>query len=151
LICRESARLVGTYHICATQSLNTRQIPNDSIVLCHLLRPQRQTRGDHSGQSFRNGSDGQRNRDLEVVNCALDSPVVSGVPKVPDVHKPDEDADDGDDFREHIAKVVQFAFQRCLFADLGGDRLMDVANGGALACENDYSFRVSVNDSGSLQ
>lgn len=41
------------------------------------------------------------------------------VPEVANVDEPDENANDSDDLREHVAKIVQFALERCLLANLG--------------------------------
>ena len=61
------------------------------------------------------------------------------VPEVPEVHYPDEHADDGNDFREHVAKVIELALQGGLLADLRRDGLVNVTNGRLLTREYDDS------------
>jgi hypothetical protein len=51
-----------------------------------------------------------------------------GVGKVAVVDKPDKDADDGDDFCEHVAKVIELLLQRCSFRDLRDDTGMYVTD-----------------------
>lgn len=73
-----------------------------------------------------------------------------GVGKVADIYEPDEDADDGDDLCQHVSEVVELALQWCLLADLGGDREVDIADGGLLAGEYNYCASSAVYDGRSL-
>jgi hypothetical protein len=69
---------------------------------------------------------------------------------VADVDQPDEDTDNRDDFGEHIPKVIQSAFKRRLFGDLGGNGLVDVADSGTGAGVYDDCLGGSIDDRGSL-
>lgn len=77
--------------------------------------------------------------------------MVRRVPEVPDVHEPDEDTNDSDDLRKHVAKVVQLALERSLLADLGGNGLVDIADGSTLSGEDNDRVRTAVNDAGTLK
>ena len=68
--------------------------------------------------------------------------MVRGIPEVPEVDEPHEDADDRDDLGEHVSKVIQLALQRSLFANLGRNGLVNVADGRVLTRKNNDSTRV---------
>lgn len=53
--------------------------------------------------------------------------MMRGIPEIAEVDEPDKDADDGNDFGEHVTKVVQFLLERRLLFNLLRDRLMNVA------------------------
>jgi hypothetical protein len=150
LICREGARLVRTDDVRAAQGFNARKVPNNSILLRHLLRSQCQTRGNNSSQSFRNRGDGQSDSNLKVIDGTLQRAMVIGVPEMAEVYEPDQDANNSDDLCEHIAEVVEFTFQRRLLRNLRRDGLVDVANGSPLTCVYDNGFRISIHNSCSL-
>jgi len=67
-----------------------------------------------------------------------------------EVHKPYENANDGDDFGEHVTEIIQFAFERCLFTDLRCDRLVDMANCGSFASQDNHSFRATIDNGSAL-
>jgi len=73
-----------------------------------------------------------------------------GVPEVLEVDEPYENANNSDDFSQHVAEVVQFAFERGLFSDLRSNGFVNITNGGFLASENNNCLGSPVNDSGSL-
>ena len=72
------------------------------------------------------------------------------IPEVPEVDDPDEDANDGDDFGEHVTKVVQLAFKRSLLVYLRCDRLVDIANGCLLTGKDHDSLGTAVDDGSPL-
>ena len=151
MVGRKRSSLVRADDVRAAKSLHTRQVPDDRVLLRHFLRTQSEAGGDHGSQALRNGSNSECDCDLEIVDRALESSVMRRIPEVPDVDEPDEDADDGDHFCEHVPKVVQFAFERRLFGDLGRDGFVDVADGGALAGEDDDGAGGAVYDACSLE
>ena len=55
-----------------------------------------------------------------------------------DVDQPNEDANDRDDFRQHVTEIVEFALQGRFLAYLLADGGVDVANCSPLSGENDY-------------
>ena len=67
-----------------------------------------------------------------------------------DVYKPNENANNSDDFCEHVAEVIEFALEWRLLADLRRDGVVDVANGCFLACIDDDSVCVAVDHGCSL-
>jgi hypothetical protein len=67
-----------------------------------------------------------------------------------EVNKPYEYTNDGDDLGKHVTKVIEFAFERCLFADLRCDRLVDMANRGAFANQDYDGFRATIDDGRTL-
>lgn len=77
--------------------------------------------------------------------------MVGRVPEMPDVDEPDEDADNGDDLREHITEVVKLAFEWRFLADLRADRLVNVTNRGAFSGEYDNCPGVSVDNGRTLR
>ena len=146
----EGTRLVGTDHVRAAESFDTREVAYNGILLRHFLSSERETRSNHSSKSFWNSSNGEGNCNLEVVHRTLQHTMVRGVPEVPDVHEPDQDTDDSDDLRKHVAKVVKLALQRSLLADLRRNRLVNIANGSLLASKDDDSSAFAIYDRGAL-
>jgi len=69
---------------------------------------------------------------------------------VANIDDPDENADDRDNFREHLTKVVEFTLERCLLADLRGDGLMNATNGSPLTSMNDNGSGDTIHNGGSL-
>ena len=72
------------------------------------------------------------------------------IPEVPEVNDPDEDTNNGDNFGEHVTKVVQLAFKRSLLIYLRSDRLVNIANGRLLAGKDYDSLSTTIDDGGSL-
>jgi hypothetical protein len=62
---------------------------------------------------------------------------MAGVVEVGNVDKPNQNADDGDDLGQAVAKVVQLLLQRSGLGDLSGDALVNVANGRVRASQDD--------------
>ena len=73
---------------------------------------------------------------------------VSWIPEVPEIDDPDKDTNDGDNFSEHVTKVVQLAFKRSLLVYLRCDRLVNIANG-CLLTGKDYDSLGTAIDYGS--
>jgi len=73
-----------------------------------------------------------------------------GIPEVPNVDEPHEDADDRDDLCEHVTKVVQLTLQGGLFADLGRNGLVNMTDGRVLTRENDNRAGTPIDDSCTL-
>ena len=92
----------------------------------------------------------RRTTRLEVVNRALDETSVARVGKVAEVDDPDEDADDGNDLGQLLAKVVDLLLQRRFFADLGADRGVNVADGSLGSGRHDERLRFAGNDGRAL-
>lgn len=128
LISGQRSGLVGANNVGASQGLNAGQVAHDSVLLGHLLSSECETSSDDSCETFRNGSHGERDSDLEVVDSPLEKSMVCGVGEIADVDEPDEDADNGDDFSETVAKVVQLLLERRLFRDLRRDGLVNITN-----------------------
>ena len=72
------------------------------------------------------------------------------VGKVAEVDDPDEDADDGNDLGQLLAKVVDLLLQRCLFADLRADRGVNVADGSLRSGSHNKRLRFAGNDGRAL-
>lgn len=68
LVSRKSSRLVGADHIGASESLDTWERTDDGILLRHLLGSESEAGGDDDGETFGNGSDSERDRDLKGRN-----------------------------------------------------------------------------------
>lgn len=73
------------------------------------------------------------------------------IAKVADVDDPDEDADDRDDLCEEVPKVVDLLLERRLLADLGGDGLVNVSDGGLGAGGGDDGSGGTADDGRSLR
>ena len=70
--------------------------PNNSILLCHPACTQGQASGDDSGQALWDGSHGQGDGDLEVVDGSLDpGSAVGRVVEVANVDGPHSHTDQG--------------------------------------------------------
>lgn len=72
--------------------------------------------------------------------------MVRRIPEMPDVDEPDKYTDDGDDFGQCVAELVKFALERRLLANLRRDRLVDIADGGALAGKDNDRTCTAVHD-----
>lgn len=151
LIGRKSTSFIGADDISTAKSFNTRQIPNDCILLGHFLCAQRQTRRNNSGQTLRDSSDGEGNCNLEIVDCTLQNSMMRRIRKMAYVDDPDENADDGDNLGEQVSEIVQFSFKRCLFGYLCRNRFMYVTNGRFLTGVNDDSFGITIDNGGTLR
>lgn len=68
-----------------------------------------------------------------------------------EVDKPYKDTDDGNNFGEHISEVIEFAFERCLFADLRCYRLVYMANCSDFASQDNYSFSAATDNGCTLR
>lgn len=77
--------------------------------------------------------------------------MVCRIPEVADVHEPDEDTNNGDDLRKHVAEVVQLALERRLLAYLSRNRLVDITNGGTLPSEDNNRMSAAVDNAGTLE
>lgn len=146
LVGGQGTGLIRTNDIGAAQSFDARKVSDDGIFLSHLFRSKSETCGNDGGQSFRDGSDGKGNSNFEVIYCAFEGTVMRRIPKVPEVDEPYQDADDRNNLREHVSKIIQFTLQRGLFADLGRDGLVNVTDGGVLTCENDDRSCAPIDD-----
>ena len=146
LICGQSTRLVRTYYVRATQSFNTRKIPDNGILLGHFLGTKCQTCSNNSGQSFWDSGNRKGYCNLEVINRAFQGSVVGWIPEVTEVYEPNKDTDDGNDLGEHVTKIIKFPFERRFFANLRRDGFVYMADGCLLPSENDHGFRPAVND-----
>ena len=73
-----------------------------------------------------------------------------GVPKVANVHEPDQYTDDRDNLREHVTEVVELSLQGRLLANLRRNGLVDIANSGLLAGEYDNSCALPIDDGSTL-
>ena len=150
LVGSQSASLVRANNIGTPECLNARKIPDDCVFLSHLLGAERETGSNDGGKTLGDGRNRQGNGNLEVIDGSLEDTVVRWIRKVANIDEPDENTDDRDDLCEHVAKVVEFTLEGCLFADLGGDGLMNATNGGPLTSMNDNGSRDTIHDSRSL-
>uniref|UniRef100_A0AAG5DA10 Uncharacterized protein n=1 Tax=Anopheles atroparvus TaxID=41427 RepID=A0AAG5DA10_ANOAO len=97
------------------EGFDGRQRAHDGVLLGHTARTESQTGGDDSRQTLRDGSDGQRDGDLEVVDGTLDPrATVGGIVEVSDVDGPDGDANQRDDLGQLLTELVQLLLQRRL-------------------------------------
>lgn len=129
LVRGQSPCFVGTDHIRATKSLDAWKIPDDCIILGHLFGSKGKACCDHGGEPLGDGGNSKCYCDLEVVDSTVDCTAVGWIPEVSEIDNPNEDTNDGDNFGEHVAKVIQLAFKRCLLVYLGCDGLVNIANG----------------------
>ena len=150
LICGQCACLVRANHVCAPERFDTRQISDDGILLRHLLSAERQASGDDSSKAFGNSRHGQRDSNLEVVDCTFQYTMMGRIPKVMEIDEPNQNTYCGYHFGQHVTKIVELTLQRRFFAYLLGYRVMNVTNGSLFACERDDSACGSIYDGGSL-
>jgi len=150
LVCRKSPRFIRADDICTTKRFDAGKASNDCIFLSHFLGPQSETGGDDGCESFRNGSHGERHGDLEIVNRASEKAVVTGVGKVAVIDNPHKDANDRDDLREHVPKVIQFLFERRLLGNLFRYGVVNVSDGSPGPDIDDDCCGPSVDDGGPL-
>merc|ERR1712088_892662 len=94
--------------------------------------------GDDGGEALRDGSDGEGNSNLEVVDGTLDpGTTVGGVVEVANVDCPDSNADKCDHLGELLGKVIKLLLEGGLDL-LGGDHsLVDLTDGSGGTSAND--------------
>ena len=63
-----------------------------------------------------------------------------------DIDKPNNDANDRDNFGQSVSKIVELLFQRSRLRNLGCNALVDITNGGRRTSENYYCRGMSSND-----
>uniref|UniRef100_A0A2M3YY06 Uncharacterized protein n=1 Tax=Anopheles braziliensis TaxID=58242 RepID=A0A2M3YY06_9DIPT len=127
-----------------TQGFDGRQRAHDGVLLGHTARTQSQTGGDDSGQTLRDGSDGQSDGNLEVVHGTLDpGATVGGIVEVSNVDSPDGDANQRDNLRQLLTELIQLLLQRRL--DLLGLRHLstDLTDGRVQTSANDNTARLT--------
>jgi hypothetical protein len=88
---------------------------------------------------------------LQVVNGTLSEGAVGGIVEVGNVDEPDEDTDNGNDLGEGVSKVVELLLERSGLRDLGGDVLVDVANGSVGTSQNNDSGGISSDNGGTRE
>ena len=150
LVGGQSSRFVGADDIRTTKGLNAGEIPDDCVLLGHFFGSESKACGDYGGETFWDGGNSKCYGDLEVIDSTMDYTSVGWVPEVSEVDDPNEDTNDGDNFGEHVTKVVQLAFKRCLVVYLRCDRLVDVTDGCLLAGKDHNSLGVAIHDGGPL-
>lgn len=64
-----------------------------------------------------------------------------------DIYQPDDNADDCDDFCEHIAKIIQLLLERRGLRNLRRDALVDATNGSVASDEYDHGGGVAGDNS----
>lgn len=97
LVGGQGSRLVRAYDRGATQGLHGWQAADNGVLLGHATSAQGQAGGDDCRKTLRDGGNGKRHSDLEVVDCPSDPGAsVDGVVEVADVDNPHGDADEGD-------------------------------------------------------
>jgi hypothetical protein len=141
---------VGADYVRTTEGLNTGKIPNDRVLLGHLFGSEGKACGDHGGKAFWDSGDGKRHGNLEVIDSTVDCASMGWIPEVLEVDDPDEDTDDADDFGEHVTKVIQLAFERCLLVYLRRDGLVDITNGRPLAGKDHDSLGIAIHNGSPL-
>jgi hypothetical protein len=150
LVCGQSSRFIGADHIRTTKGLDTGEVPDNCILLCHLFGSEGKARGDHGGEALWDGGDSKCHGDFEVVDSTMDNTSMGRIPEVPEVDNPNEDTNDGDNFGEHVTKVVQLAFKRSLLAYLRYDRLVNIANGCLLTGKYHDGLGTAIDDGSPL-
>lgn len=94
--------------------------------------------------TFRDGSDGQRHSDLEVVDGAADpGAAVHGVVEVADVDDPHGDADERDDLGELLAELVQLLLQRRALLLRARHLVADLADLRGARCGHHHAHRLA--------
>jgi len=150
LVGGQSSSFVGADYIRTTKGFDTREVPNDCVLLSHLFGSEGKACGDYGGEALWDSSDSKCYGDFEVMDSAVDHTSVGWIPEVPEVDDPDEDTNDTDDFGKHISKVIQLAFKRCLLIDLRCNGLVDITNGCLLAGKDYDGLGVTIHNGRSL-
>lgn len=79
--------------------------------------------------TFGNGGYGKSHSDLEVVDSTTDpGATMDGVVEVANVDEPDSHTDEGDDFGELLAKLIQLLLQGGLLLLSGSHLITDLAD-----------------------
>src|SRR6266498_5801058 len=85
---------------------------------------------------------------FQVVDCALCPASMGRIIEMLNVDEPNQNADNRDYFRKHIAKIVELLFQRRRFRDLRCNAFLDVTNGSRSSCQDHQSICMPSDDGG---
>lgn len=147
LVGGESTGLVGADDRGATKGFDGGQRADDGVLLGHAAGAESEASGDDSGQTFGNGSDGQGDGDLEIVDGSLDPrSTVGRVVEVSDVDGPDGNANDGDNLRELFTEFIEFLLERGLDLFGLGHFRADFADSGVQASADDNAASLAGSD-----
>ena len=91
-----------------------------------------------------------RTTHLEVVDSSLGRSSVTGIREIANVDNPHEDADDSDNLGEQISEIIDLLLERGLLRDLGGDRVVDMADCCGRSGSSDEGESFAIDDGGSL-
>jgi hypothetical protein len=69
---------------------------------------------------------------------------MGGIPEVTDVYKPDENANDCDNFGKHVTEVIKFAFEGSFLAYLSGNRFVNIADRCVLPGEHNNCVGIAI-------
>ena len=73
------------------------------------------------------------------------------IPEMINVDEPNQRADNRDNFRKHVAKVIQFAFERGLLGDLGRDGMVNISNSSTRTNCDDNCQSITTDNGGTLR
>ena len=119
LVGGQSSRFVRADDIGTTKGLNTGEVPNDCVLLGHFFGSKSETCGNDGGKTLWDGGDCECYGDFEVIDSTMKRATVGWIPEVLEVDDPDENTNDTDYFGEHVAKIIQLAFEGRLLVDFG--------------------------------
>jgi hypothetical protein len=74
-----------------------------------------------------------------------------GIVEVGDVDEPDKNTDNGNDLGQSVSKVVELLLERGGLRNLGGNVLVNIANGSVGSSKNNDSGSISSNDCGTRE
>lgn len=150
LVESESSSLIRADDGGATEGLNGRKRSDNSVVLSHLFGSESQTRGDNSGESFRDGGNGKSNSNLEIVDASSHPTSVDWVREVSEVHHPNEKTDDSNGIRKLLTELVELLLKRSIFGIDGSglNLLLDSSNGSIHSSVNNNTSSNSVSNNG---
>jgi hypothetical protein len=149
LVGGEGTGFIGTDNGSATESFDGWKRPDNGVFLGHSVGTESQTGGDDGWETFWDSSDGEGDSDFEVVNSTFyPGATVHWVVEVSDVDSPNENADDGDHFRQLFTKLVEFFSQWGLFSFGFNHRFSDFTDFGVLTSFDDNTNSFSGSDIG---
>mmetsp|Transcript_23788 Transcript_23788/g.38157 ORF Transcript_23788/g.38157 Transcript_23788/m.38157 type:complete len:321 (-) Transcript_23788:624-1586(-) len=142
LIRGQRARLVRTDDRGTAKRLHRRQTSHNRVLFRHLHSAQRQTRGHHRRQTFRDSRDRQRHRNLEIVNGAGKPAAV--LVKMADVDDPHQHTNRQNHFAQELGKLVQFLSERRLLLVVAHQALLNLSHRRGAASQHHHADGIAV-------
>lgn len=151
LIGGQSTSLVRTNNWGTTQGFHGGKASNNCILLGHSAGSKSQAGGNNSRQALRNSSNSKSNSNLKVIDSTSNpGATMNWIIEVTDVYYPDSDADQWDDFRQLLSKLIQLLLEWGSLLFSSHHLITNFTNLGVDSCCNYHSHSFTSSNVGTL-